>query len=207
MTRIKICGITNFEDAEAAVNAGAHALGFVFYTKSPRYINPEMAAGIIENLGPFVTTVGVFVNETPEAVRDIVLRTGLDAVQLHDFDQSSDFNEIPGKIILSFRVGENFDLRVLDKYYGNAFLLDTYVPGIAGGTGKTFDWEIASQAAKKHTIILAGGLTPQNVEEAILKVNPYAVDVSSGVEAEPGIKDHDLISSFIEKVYNAGSKQ
>jgi len=207
MALIKICGITNFKDAEIAVNAGAHALGFVFYAKSPRYVLPEKAACIIENLGPFVTAVGVFVDETPAAVREIVLKTGLDAVQLHNSLQSSDFHEVQAKIILSFQVGENFNLRILDKYHANAFLLDTYVPGIAGGTGKTFDWKIACQAAKKHTIILAGGLTPENVEEAILIVKPYAVDVSSGVEARPGIKDHDLISSFIEKVNHAGSRQ
>ena len=203
MTRVKICGITSLNDAEISLEAGAHALGFIFYRKSQRYIEPSDAAPIVESLGPFVTTVGVFVDETPMKVAEVVRVTGIGAIQLHGSENPAEFSGIPAKIIRGLRIRDTFDLRVLDKYRVNAFLLDTYVPGTAGGTGKTFDWNIARHAARTHRVILAGGLTPENVTDAINQVHPYAVDVASGVEIRPGVKDPERVRAFVRRVYQA----
>ena len=195
--RVKICGITNNEDAQAAVEYGADALGFVF-AKSPRQITKEQARDIIKNLPPFVSPVGVFVDEKADMIKEICDFGGIHTVQLHGNEQPSYLKELEGyKLIKAFRVQEEDDLKPLANYKPHAFLLDSYVKGSPGGTGVPFKWEIARQAHKYGAIILSGGLTPENVREAIRVVKPYAVDVSSGVESSPGKKDTLLVKRFI----------
>ena len=195
--RVKICGITNSEDAHAAVEYGADALGFVF-AKSPRQITKEQARDIIAELPPFVSPVGVFVDEKADMIKEICDFCGIHTVQLHGNEQPSYLKELEGyKLIKAFRVKEEDDLKQLANYKPHAFLLDSYVKGVMGGTGVSFKWEIARQAHKYGTIILSGGLTPKNVKEAIQMVKPYAVDVSSGVESSPGKKDKSLVKRFI----------
>ncbi len=195
--RVKICGITNNEDAHAAVEYGADALGFVF-AKSPRQITKEQARDIIAELPPFVSPVGVFADEKADMIKEICDFCGIQTVQLHGNEQPSYLKELEGyKLIKAFRVKEEDDLKPLANYKPHAFLLDSYVKGVMGGTGVSFNWEIARQAHKYGTIILSGGLTPKNVKEAIQMVKPYAVDVSSGVESSPGKKDKSLVKRFI----------
>ena len=195
--RVKICGITNSEDAHAAVEYGADALGFVF-AKSPRQITKEQARDIIAELPPFVSPVGVFADEKADMIKEICDFCGIQTVQLHGNEQPSYLKELEGyKLIKAFRVKEEDDLKQLANYKPHAFLLDSYVKGVMGGTGVSFNWEIARQAHKYGTIILSGGLTPKNVKEAIQMVKPYAVDVSSGVESSPGKKDKSLLKRFI----------
>jgi len=195
--RVKICGITNSEDAQAAVEYGADALGFVF-AKSPRQITKEQARDIIKNLPPFVSPVGVFVDEQIDTLKEICDFGGIHTVQLHGNEQPSYLKELEGyTLIKAFRVKEEEDLKPLANYKPHAFLLDSYLKGVMGGTGVSFKWEIARQAHKYGIIILSGGLTPENVKEAIQMVKPYAVDVSSGVEVSPGKKDKLLMKQFI----------
>ncbi|MBI5664804.1 MAG: phosphoribosylanthranilate isomerase [Nitrospirae bacterium] len=207
MLRIKICGITNTEDAFAAIACGADALGFVFYSKSPRSIQPETARSIISQLPPLVTTVGVFVDEEMSNLKKIISHTGLDVVQLHG-SEPPEYIRLSNKTIKAIRVKDLADLEVLNHYKAaSAFLLDTYSPGSIGGTGHVFNWEIAVEAKKMGRIILAGGLTPDNIEEAIKLVQPYAVDVASGVEGNiKGKKDHNKLRSFIERARKASLK-
>lgn len=198
--RIKICGITNLEDALIATEFGADAVGFIFYEKSPRYINPRTAALIIRELPPFVATVGVFVNEPPDKLVDTAKQSGVGCVQLHG-DETPEYCASLGlRTIKALRVKDAFVLNKLRSFTVSGILLDTYKEGVPGGTGETFDWEIAAEAAKAGRIILSGGLTPENVREAIEKVRPYAVDVSSGVESKPGKKDHEKLRKFFEQV-------
>lgn len=204
MVRIKICGITNLDDALAAVEYGADALGFVFFKGSPRYVAPEDAGRITSALPPFVTTVGVFVDESQEDVIDIMERARLDIVQFHG-EEPPEQCEVPGlRAIKALRVRELDDLASLPGYRVSAYLLDTYVPGAPGGTGVSFNWDIAVQARRYGNIILAGGLIPDNVAEAVSHVRPYAVDVSSGVEAQKGRKDHEKLRLFIQRARQAG---
>lgn len=198
MLRIKICGITNAGDASAAVEYGADALGFVFYPKSPRSVAPETARSIIQSLPPFITTVGVFVNETVETINHIKAETGIDMVQLHG-DESPEFCRQWPHVIKAFRVAAMSDLEAFKNYTASAFLLDTYSPAKYGGTGQVFNWEIAVEAKRYGSIILAGGLTADNIAKAVSKVRPYAVDVSSGVEREKGKKDLVKLRLFIER--------
>ncbi|KAF0182393.1 MAG: phosphoribosylanthranilate isomerase [Nitrospirae bacterium] len=202
MVRIKICGITNAEDASAAVEYGADALGFVFYPKSPRCITPENARTIIEALPPFVTTVGVFVNETVETVNHIRSETGITMIQLHGEEPPALCKAWP-HVIKAFRVAAMSDLDSLAQYSASAFLFDTYSPAEYGGTGQIFNWEIAVEAKRYGRIILAGGLTPDNIAQAVAKVTPYGVDVSSGVEREKGRKDLEKMRLFIERAKSA----
>jgi phosphoribosylanthranilate isomerase len=200
--KVKICGITNLEDALKAAQYGADALGFVFYKGSPRYIDPLKASEIIRALPPFISAVGVFVNEDPLEVLRISTLTGIDAIQLHG-DERPESIVYPKKIIKALRVRELSDLEPLKDYLSSsqpihAFLLDTYTPEAYGGTGQIFNWDIASEAKKFGRIILAGGLNPDNIEKAIRWVHPYGVDVSGGVEKEKGIKDHKKLKAFIE---------
>ncbi|MBI5483220.1 MAG: phosphoribosylanthranilate isomerase [Deltaproteobacteria bacterium] len=200
MVRIKICGITNYEDALVAVEAGADALGFVFYQKSPRHIFPEQAAAIIRRLPPFVQTVGLFVNEEAGIVNETADLCGLDIVQLHGEETPEFCRAVNRRIIKAFRVRDMTSLDDIKSYPVAASLLDAWSPAAHGGTGKTFNWDIAAAAAVSGRIILAGGLTPENVAEAVQKVRPYAVDVSSGVESEPGKKDAELIRRFFSSI-------
>lgn len=200
MTRVKICGITELEDALKAVEYGADALGFVFFDKSPRNISPQTAALIASELPPFVTTVGVFVNESPDRIRAVSDEVRLSCVQLHG-DESPEFCASLGlKVIKALRVRDKADINMLRAYSVSAYLLDTFKEGVPGGTGETFDWEIALEAKKLGRIILSGGLTPENVKDAIELVRPYAVDVSSGIEIKPGRKDPDKVLKFIQRV-------
>ena len=199
MVLIKVCGITNLDDARAAVEFGANILGFVF-AKSPRQVTVTQAGRIIEKLPPFALKTGVFVNETPAAVLKLAFSIGLSAAQLHGEEIPEllpHFHPLP--VIKAFRIKDKSDLAILPAYItASAFLLDTFVAGKRGGTGKTFDWRLAVSA--KHIgnpIILSGGLTPANVSEAIKKVNPYCVDVNSGVESRPGKKDLKKLKRFI----------
>lgn len=201
-TRVKICGITNLADARAAVAAGASALGFVFVPGTPRFVEPALAAAIVRELPPFVTAVGLFVNAEAGVIRDTIRLTGIHALQLHG-EETPEFTRLfrgAAKVIKAFRVRGAESLAVLPAYLdaADAFLLDAYVPGAHGGTGARFDWELAV-TAKEHgkPVILAGGLTPENAAEAVRRVQPYAVDVSSGVEAAPGRKDHRKLREFL----------
>ena len=197
MIKVKICGITNKEDALYAAGCGANALGFIFYEKSPRYIEPDNAKTIIATLPPFVTTVGVFVNKDFNDIRDITLLTGVTVVQLHGDESPSYCNLVEGKLIKAIRVKSDSSIEGLKKYDVDAFLLDSFDKNSFGGSGLTFDWKLAEKAKQYGKIILAGGLTPDNVEEAVKKVAPYGVDVNSGVEKKPGIKNKNKVKEFI----------
>jgi len=199
LIKIKICGITNSEDACAAASLGANALGFIFVPGTPRYIKPQAAARIISELPPFITTVGVFADASLEIVSETVRLCGLSAVQLHGSETPEYCREIErAKLIKAFRVKDRNSLSSIPEYKVSAYLLDTYVKGKKGGTGETFNWELAREAKEYGKIIIAGGLTPENVAQAIQHVQPYAVDVSGGVESSPGKKDHAKIRAFIE---------
>jgi phosphoribosylanthranilate isomerase len=195
--RVKICGITNLRDAHRAVELGADALGFNFHPGSPRAISPERAREIIETLPPLVTTVGVFVNETIDAVREVRRQTGIALVQLHGDETPETVSALGPSVIKTIRVKgvESFD--DLDRYHPRAFLLDTHADAAYGGTGRRFSWDL-TQWVEGVPFFLAGGLTPDNVAEAIAATHPYGVDVSSGVEASPGRKDPALLKAFIE---------
>jgi phosphoribosylanthranilate isomerase len=197
MVKVKICGITNVEDALHAADCGADALGFVFYDKSPRCLDPEAARGIIAELPPFVTAVGLFVNETPDRIRRITDFCGLDAIQLHGDEGPADCDYAPRRVVKALRVKEAASLQRLDEYTVSAILLDAWVPGVYGGTGERLDWSLAAEVAGRRRTILAGGLTPENVTEAVRTVRSYAIDVSSGVEAAPGKKDPEKVAAFI----------
>lgn len=200
MIKVKICGITNVEDALAAVDYGADALGFIFFSKSPRYVSPEKAKEIISLLPPFITTIGVFVNESPENIKKTLEFSGLDVLQLHG-EEPPEACKIWRRVIKAFRVRDFTDLKPFEKYKTSAFLLDTYSPESFGGTGQTFNWDIAVEAKRYGKIILSGGLTQDNIEKAIKWVNPYAVDVCSGIETEKGKKDLKKMRAFIEKTH------
>jgi len=203
MLKIKICGITTNADAGAAVEHGADALGFVFYAKSPRSVTLEQAREIIASLPDGITKVGVFVDEQPDRIKEIVSLVGLDVIQLHG-SESPDDCKIYDKVYKAIRIKDLSDLEQLAKYNVLAYLLDTYSPDEHGGTGKTFNWDIAVQAKKYGNIILAGGLNPDNIEAAIKHVKPYGIDVSSGVEGSiKGIKDHSKLKLFIERARKA----
>lgn len=202
MVRVKICGITNVNDALQAVEAGADALGFVFFKESPRYISHDAARKIIEKVPAFVSTVGVFVNEPAWRVQEIMRITGLDVAQLHGDETPEECCEFR-RAIKAIRVGKLTDLEPVKKYKVSAFLLDAYAPDSYGGTGKVFNWDIALEAKEFGNIILAGGLTPDNVADAVRHVRPFGVDVSSGVEADKGIKAHEKVRAFIRNARHA----
>ncbi|PLX89467.1 MAG: phosphoribosylanthranilate isomerase [Desulfuromonas sp.] len=201
MTRIKICGITNSEDALQAAACGADALGFVFFAKSPRCVTPEQAREIITGLPPLLTTVGLFVNAAPQTIRDTAAYCGLDRVQLHGDETPADCLLPPLRVIKALRVRDEQSLARADEYPG-ALLLDAWSDQAYGGTGHVFDWQLACALAARRPIVLAGGLNPENVAEAVTRVKPYAVDVSSGVELSPGRKNHAKVAEFIRRVRN-----
>lgn len=194
---VKICGITNPEDALHAVRSKADAVGFIFYERSDRYVTPQGAAEIVKQLPEFVSKVGVFVEADPKYVHEVVSKVNLSAVQLYGNEGADDLIGYERSVIKVFRVRPGFDVEVMRNYVVDAFLLDAYVEAKYGGTGKKFDWNVAVKAKEYGKIILSGGLNPENIEEAVRFVQPYGVDVSSGVEKEPGIKDPVKVREFI----------
>ena len=196
--KVKICGVTNAADALAAVDAGADALGFMFYAPSPRCVTHERASEIIRELPPFVAKVGVFVNPAENEVRQAITECALDTLQFHGEETPEFCRRFGLKVIKAFRIRDAESLRATAAYPAEAWLLDSYVAGQLGGTGARFNWDLATEAARRHrAVILAGGLTPENAAEAVRKVRPYGLDVSSGVESSPGKKDATKIRAFI----------
>ncbi len=198
--RVKVCGMTNLEDTLQAVQLGVDAVGFIFYKKSPRYVSDRIVKKIVNVLPPFVMKVGVFVNESLEQINKRIESCGLNLVQLHGDEPPGFSKKINSQVIKSFRVQNTDSLTGLSKYPVQGYLLDSFKEGQWGGTGKTFNWNLAKKAKKYGSIILAGGLDPSNVQEAIKKVQPYGVDVCSGVEKSPGKKDFKKVQQFIEAV-------
>ncbi|MCO6059456.1 phosphoribosylanthranilate isomerase [Pseudomonas sp. MOB-449] len=198
--RIKICGITRIEDALAAVAAGADAIGLVFYAKSPRAVTAPQARAIVAALPPFVTSVGLFVDMPRDELRQVLAEVPLDLLQFHGDETPEDCSGYGRPYIKALRVRPGDDVAAAIARYPDAsgVLLDTYVPGTPGGTGEAFDWTLVPQDAARP-VILAGGLTPENVADAVRQVRPYAVDVSGGVEASKGIKDAAKIQAFIQQ--------
>jgi phosphoribosylanthranilate isomerase len=199
VTIVKICGITNLDDALAAVDCGVDMLGFVF-AGSPRRVSPETAAGIIASLTSEVKCVGVFVDADIERVRGTVDLCSLDMVQLHGNETPEYAQALSVPFIKAFRTRDDGVLGQIGGFGAETFLLDSYDPGRAGGTGELCDWTMASEAAKLGRMILAGGLNPENVARAIKTVKPYGVDVSSGIEISPGRKDHEKMREFVMRV-------
>jgi len=199
---VKICGITRMEDADAAVAAGASALGFVFWSKSPRFIDPYRARAIAATLPPFVVPVGVFVNQPAEYVKGVAALVRLGGVQLHGDEDVLYGASIPYPLIRSVAIDQHTDLTRIDMWpRPTMLLLDVHDPVSRGGTGRTIDWAIAAPIAAKRRALLAGGLTPDNVAEAVARVRPFGIDVSSGVEASPGIKDPARLRALFEAVH------
>ena len=206
MTAVKICGLTSLEDATVAVEAGADLLGFVFYPPSSRYVTPAVVRPIVAELRrrrPPVRCVGVFVDESLEQMAAVAAVAGLDTVQLH--------GDVPSGLIAALQrrglqvihglcVRDRKSLAALAGSPADIYLLDAYVPGRMGGTGQPFDWSLAAGLHLDRPLVLAGGLTPENVARAIETVHPWGVDVSSGVEATPGVKDHDALRRFVAAV-------
>ncbi|MNF30243.1 N-(5'-phosphoribosyl)anthranilate isomerase [compost metagenome] len=204
VVRCKICGITRVEDALAAVEAGADAIGLVFYAKSPRAVTVPQAQAILAALPPFVTTVGLFVDSERSELDAILDVLPLDLLQFHGDESPSACEGFGRPYIKALRVRPGEDIAARIGLYGSAagVLLDTFVPGVPGGTGEAFDWSLVPHGLRMP-IILAGGLTPENVRAAIEQVRPYAVDVSGGVEASKGLKDSDKIHAFVHAVRGA----
>jgi phosphoribosylanthranilate isomerase len=202
MTFIKICGITNVDDARAAIDAGVDALGFNFYQPSPRYISPANAREIIEQLPDSILNVGVFVNEDIESLMNIAQQAGITAVQLHG-DESPDYcRELAEEyeVIKVLAVSDSFNIQMVQAYEVQAIMLDTSDKTLRGGTGRAFDWSIASRVNELvPKLFLAGGLSPENIEEAIAVVRPYAVDACSALEDSPGKKNGERLRAFVEK--------
>lgn len=211
-TRIKVCGITDVAEAKAIVDAGVDGLGFIFAQSSPRKIEPEKAREIIKTLPPFVDAVGVFVNEDADVVDEIVQYCNLTMLQLHGEETPGYCESMPCRVIKAFRVGAEIASSAQDIYIPyqelvSGFLMDTFHEKMAGGTGKTFDWKILEQVRPPGPVILAGGLSTENVGEAIRQVNPFAVDANSGVEIEPGRKDIEKVKRFIREVKKADEEK
>lgn len=202
--RVKICGITNRRDAELAAEAGADALGFIFVPDTPRYVDSDTARRIIKDLSPWITPVGVFADHPIEEVEHLMHHCGFLTIQLHGLESPEYCRSLTGSVIKAFRVGGGQGLPDLQAYRVQAYLLDTFVEGRVGGTGKTFPLELATRAKAFGHVIVSGGLTPENVAQVIRKVGPYGVDVSSGVEMEPGRKDPQKVRDFVARVREEG---
>lgn len=202
-TRIKICGITNLQDAKVAIDEGVDAIGLVFCENSPRYINISRAKEIVENTTPFVNCVGLFVDAEKEYINNVLKEVALDTLQFHGQESEQACALYNKPYIKAIRMNENINLsEEAEKYFSaHALLLDTYIEGLPGGTGIVFDWDLIPKDIAKP-IILAGGLNASNVKDAIKKISPYAVDVSGGVEVEKGKKDPSKIKEFINEVMN-----
>ena len=204
---VKICGITRLEDAEAAVACGANALGFVFWPTSPRFIDPYRARAIVSTLPPFVTAVGVFVNQATDHVNGVATLAGLGAVQLHGDETVADASGITRPVLKAIAIAESSDEEIERWPRHVTPLLDVHDSVRRGGTGRTVDWTRAAAIARRRRIVLAGGLTPDNVADAIARVGPFGIDVSSGVEKSPGVKDHDRLRALFHAVSEADSLQ
>lgn len=206
-TRVKICGITRPEDALDAVNLGVDALGLVFYAPSPRNVTITAAADIARQIPAFVSVVGLFVNAEPAWVEDVIANVGLDLLQFHGDETPKACERFGLPYIKAIRVKEDTNLVQYARDFASAkaLLLDTYTEGVAGGTGRVFDWSLIPQTLAKP-VILAGGLRPDNVLQAIRQVNPYAVDVSGGVEITKGVKDAHKMAAFMQQVNLSGNK-
>lgn len=197
MTRIKVCGIRRREDALLAVELGANALGFVFWPNSPRAIDLTAAREIIDSVPPFVETVGVFVNQRPADVQQMAVRVRLSAVQLHGDEDARGYADCALRVIKALPVGPGFTMAAVEGVPPDVtVLLDAHDPVRRGGTGRPIEWSVAEAAARVRPVILSGGLTPDNVRQAVNMVRPYAVDVSSGVERAPGVKDESKLRAF-----------
>ena len=203
MIPVKICGITTCEDAEIAVNYGASAIGMIFYDSSPRYIYPEKVEKWISTIPERVKKVGVFVNEKRKNIKTIVEKLNLDYIQLHGDESPEYCDKMIRPVIKAFRVGTDFDSVVLGNFQVHAFLFDTYQIGKPGGTGRSFNWGLISGLKTDTPIILSGGLNPDNINEGIETVQPSAVDVNSGVESEPGIKDKVELEKLFNTIENS----
>ena len=207
MAEIKICGITNLEDASFAAECGVDALGFNFYSKSPRYVTPESATGIIERIPDGITKVGVFVNHDALEVKKTVEFCGLDLVQLHGDESSEYCCQFPSSLLIkAFSPRGEGDLRELSSFPVRTILVDAYDPLRYGGTGKRSDWRIAVKVKETHLLIIAGGLNADNIREAIEIVSPHAVDINSGAESSPGRKDPEKVGKIVEIVRRIGGK-
>jgi len=206
MTRIKICGMTNKPDAIAAAELGVDMLGFVFYKKSKRYVEPGAAEEIANELPPSVAKAGVFVDAGQEDVVRIAEDVGLDILQFHgdETPEYCDYFKTRFKVIKAFSLKDRKDLKKINDYGADFYLLDTYRSDTAGGTGEAFDWKILKDFEFLRPVILSGGLTPKNVGAAIRELAPFGVDVSTGVEASPGRKDAELMKEFVHNVRKAG---
>jgi len=200
MVRIKVCGITRLEDALEAASLGADALGFVFYRKSPRFIETRQAAEIIEKLPPFIKTVGLFVNANMETILRTINECPVDIIQLHGSESPEFCAAMPRMVIKAFRVQSKDSIASLNDYSGSvrAILLDAYSKTSPGGTGQTFNWDVIPD--NLPNLILAGGLKPQNIADAVKRVRPYAIDASSGLESAPGIKSHEKMRGFFSAI-------
>jgi phosphoribosylanthranilate isomerase len=197
--RVKICGITNLADAQVAVEAGADALGFMFYDRSPRSISTKTAAEISRALPPFTLRVGVFVNPSEELVFRAIGECGLSLLQFHGDEPPAFCTQFGLMSMKAFRIRDAGSLKALPEYRTDAWLLDAYASDTLGGTGEKFNWDLAVEVQKLgKPVFLAGGLTPENVADAIRQVQPFGVDVSSGVESSPGKKDHAKVRAFIK---------
>ncbi|MDP8216545.1 MAG: phosphoribosylanthranilate isomerase [Candidatus Kaelpia imicola] len=206
MVRVKFCGITRSSDALAASRLGIHALGFIFVKETPRYISPDNAAEIVNVLSPMVMRVGIFMNPEISEVENIAGKCRLDIIQLHGEESSCLCSQIKEsyRVIKTLRVKSRAVLDEIPKYKdaADAILLDTFSERAAGGTGESFNWEIARDARSFGLpIILSGGLNPNNIRDAVKEANPYAVDVSSGIEQSPGVKDQELMGRFIASIW------
>ncbi|MFO1475222.1 MAG: phosphoribosylanthranilate isomerase [Verrucomicrobiota bacterium] len=203
--KVKICGLTSVDDALAAAAAGADMIGLMFHPASPRFVQPQTATSIAAALPPYVAKVGVFVNAPEKFVRERIADCGLNLLQFHGDETPEYCLRFGIMTVKAFRIRNAASLEALDHYPTDAWLLDAYTPGKEGGTGETFDWELAKQANQKgRPIFLAGGLTPANVARAVAQVQPFAVDVSSGVESSPGKKNPELVAAFIRAAKGTG---
>jgi len=204
-TRIKICGITRVQDAERVADSSADAMGMIFYRKSPRDVSIEQARILSKAAKPYLTTVAVVVNPAHEFLSQLVSQVRIDRIQFHGNELQSHCEKSLRPYYKVIRVGQQSDITDKIQQHGkaSAFLLDTYIKGQPGGTGQQFDWSIINKTQINKPVILAGGLTPDNVYDAVLSVQPYAVDVNSGVEIKPGIKDAIMINEFIMAVHEA----
>ena len=198
--KVKICGITNLDDAKLSYELGADAIGFIFYEKSKRYIAPEKAKEIIRQIPAFVLKVGVFVNESTDKINNIAKGIKLNLIQLHGNESPEMIADIDLPVIKAFRVSEDFDYSIIKQYNNCSFLLDTYNKNEFGGTGQQFNWKNIPSEIKSE-IILAGGISENNIEQICKDVNPYAIDVSSSIEKEPGKKDHKKLKKLFKKIY------